>query len=365
MVSRRATLLSLGTALSAGFAGCSESADDAAQSTTTATKSDTDQTESTSREIPGPDEGTLLPQAVDPMQYGLLETRTVAEDIGPLNGGTTTAFRNVSPWTFAHVEFYHADIPDRREDSRYRSAFETENRYFLEPDTETEVSVMNVDEIPEVKRLYREGYYPPSEPYYGRPDHAERSIVSGTETERGIMFELTSLDGELRDFYSGTWAHLMKSSDGVTIEGNRIVIPWESVERNYLARPLHPFTVETFDSSKQVFFEPPTPEVSVETTVDVTDEGENLRIDRITFDVKFDTQKPTQYVSAYAVLDHAHFSTMYRDPTLGGQVPIEGSGTVELDGGTVSLPLDSTILKLMVMQNAPLYVEHRDIRELL
>jgi hypothetical protein len=56
---------------------------------------------------------------------------------------------------------------------------------------------------------------------------------------------------------------------------------------------------------------------------------------------------------------------MHRDPTLGGQVPIEGSGTVELHGGTVSLPLDSTILKLIVMQNAPLYVEHRDIRELL
>lgn len=364
MVSRRAALLSLGTALSAGLAGCSESADDSAQSTTTtATKSDTDQTESTGREIPGPDEGTLLPWATDAMLYDLFETRTVAEDVGPLNGGTTTAFMNVSPWTFAHVEFYHADIPDRREDSRYRSAFETENRYFLEPGSETEVSVMNVDEVPDVKRFYREGYYPPSEPYYGRPDHAERPVVSGTETERGIVFEFTSLDGELRDIYDEYGAHLM--TDDVTIENNRLVIPWPNVERNYLRQPLHPITAETFDSSEEVFFEPPTPEVSVETTVDATDEGENIRIDRIAFDVTFASQKPTQYVSGYAVLDHAHFSTMRREPTLSGQVPVEGSGTVELDGGSVSLPLDSTILKLMVMQNAPLHVEHRDIRELL
>lgn len=155
--------------------------------------------------------------------------------------------------------------------------------------------------VQNVTAAYETGYYPPSEPF--EPVYTD-GLITGTETSDGIAFDLP-MSGEIQDVFFPF--DMVESSDGYRDEGDgKLVVPYDNLTPDYLARPLYKTRVTTTRTNEQFLLQVPHPEVSMTVQQVTTNETEDdgLLLERIAADVTIDSKKPTQYVNL-----HTNFGT--------------------------------------------------------
>lgn len=357
MSSRRTFLSLVIGAAATGIAGCSqvnlsEAPDKEPSATPEPTETEVDDTPAV--QTPIPKDVTIPPRTFAYDNDDMLDITEVQAD-----GGTKLQFTNTSEHVISRIELGGDDLT-------------TNAIYFLRPGESVSVGNRNSNTGPTISVGYRESYYPPEQPYE-ISEQSQKRIITGRETENGLEFEFSSIDdGAVRDVRVSnfTTEDFITDSDQVILEDNVLTVPWEAVSNDYLKVPLNEVLIQTVTTEERAYLELPAPPVSVETAVDAEDKGDYLQLNRIMFDVQFESKKPSQYVRAYANNDrflHQAFTTLSRETTEAGLVRIDSSEptTVELEGGEISYPLEEETLDIMLMQGAPLYSEHVELTSLI
>lgn len=326
----------LGTGMITGLAGCSQIS--GISSDTTPTQQQTEMaTETSSVQTPSSSEKTLVPRWYNSDIFNV--------EVHEEDGWGYLSVENATDQTFTKIAL--------KGNPAYGNAI-----YFFDPgqafNWEFAEEKPSLNEI--VKGVYRSSYYPPKDTYKDPND----PIISGSETESGIVFEFSNLDDKsIREIdigvVNGALGNLVSSdaSKSPVVTNSTLRIPWSAVGDNCLASPLYNAKVTTVSGFEWFDLEPPVPPVSVERSVDVEDRGDYLDVRSIRFDVSFESKKPTQHLQAIAT--EAYESRPILDVTSSTAPAIELSGKI-----SYPLPGEGK-LPVVVMQGAPLYAEQIDL----